>query len=565
MREHRDIAEFEARTKIRAKYLRALEDEEWALLPGYTFAKAFLRTYADMLGLDGRMLVDEFKRQYQDPSELELAPVLPARGDARRSRERPADHPRERDRDRDRRRRPAGPSTRVLAVALLVVLIAAALFIVHELRKKSPAPAHTTTTQTTTTKTTTHHAPAAPHKVALALVASAPVTNLPDRLPDAHRRRRRARERRARPRRRATGLPRRQPLPRQLRRRRGAHGHRRALDQRRRQHRAGLLRDLPQRALPRAAGRVGTALHVSARAAIVVTGTELVSGRVSDRNGPWLAARLGELGIDPAHTTIVGDRPADMLAALQWSASLGVSLIVTSGGLGPTADDLTATVVGEFCGREMVLDAALEERIAAILLASRGRWRQWSEEAIREANRKQAVIPAGATVLEPGRHRARTRRAARGGPRRPDRGRAARTAARAAADLGGWPREPQAFADATRDATVYEQRVLRLFGLPESEIATTLREAQAAGVELERLEVTTCVRSGELEIVTRYEPAGARDRRCARGRHPRAPRARHLLRRRQRRRRAGGGRADRAGPDRRRRRILHRRPDAGAA
>jgi hypothetical protein len=175
MREHRDIAEFEARTKIRAKYLRALEDEEWALLPGYTFAKAFLRTYADMLGLDGRMLVDEFKRQYQDPSELELAPVLPARGDARRSRERPADHPRDRDRDRDRRRRPAGPSTRVLAVALLVVLIAAALFIVHELRKKSPAPAHTTTTQTTTTKTTTHHAPAAPHKVALALVASAPV------------------------------------------------------------------------------------------------------------------------------------------------------------------------------------------------------------------------------------------------------------------------------------------------------------------------------------------------------------------------------------------------------
>ena len=60
-------------------------------------------------------------------------------------------------------------------MALLVVLIAAALFIVHELRKKSPAPAHTTTTQTTTTKTTTHHAPAAPHKVALALVASAPV------------------------------------------------------------------------------------------------------------------------------------------------------------------------------------------------------------------------------------------------------------------------------------------------------------------------------------------------------------------------------------------------------
>ncbi len=244
---------------------------------------------------------------------------------------------------------------------------------------------------------------------------------------------------------------------------------------------------------------------MSARAAIVVTGTELVSGRVSDRNGPWLAGRLGELGIDPAHTTIVGDRPPDMLAALQWSASLGVSLIVTSGGLGPTADDLTATVVGGFCGREMVLDAALEERIASILLASRSRWRQWSQEAIREANRKQAVIPAGATVLDPV-------GTAPGLVVPPAEGRAGPTVI----VLPGPPRElqplwelatrTQAFADATTDATVYEQRVLRLFGLPESEIATTLREAQAAGVELERLEVTTCVRGGELEIVTRYEP-----------------------------------------------------------
>src|ERR1700690_1887105 len=117
MREHRDIAEFEARTKIRAKYLRALEDEEWALLPGYTFAKAFLRTYADMLGLDGRLLVDEFKRQYQDPSEVELAPVLPARGGGRRARERAPDHGGEREHGRGRERRRSGPSSRVLAVA----------------------------------------------------------------------------------------------------------------------------------------------------------------------------------------------------------------------------------------------------------------------------------------------------------------------------------------------------------------------------------------------------------------------------------------------------------------
>jgi nicotinamide-nucleotide amidase len=247
---------------------------------------------------------------------------------------------------------------------------------------------------------------------------------------------------------------------------------------------------------------------VSARAAIVVTGTEVLGGRVSDRNGPWLAERLRELGVDLAHVTIVGDRPADMLAALRWCASLEVSLIVTSGGLGPTADDLTATVVGGFCGRAMVLDVALEERIAAILAASRARWAHLSDEAIREANRKQAVVPAGATILEPV-------GTAPGLVVPPADGSEGPTVV----VLPGPPRELQplweqatrtaAFGRAVHDATVYEQRTLRLFGLPESEIATTLREAQRAGVELEQIEVTTCVRSGELEVVTRYEPHSA--------------------------------------------------------
>jgi hypothetical protein len=178
MREHLDIAEFESRTKIRAKYLRALEDEEWGLLPGYTYAKSFLRTYADMLGLDGRMLVDEFKRQYQDPSETELAPPPAARGGDRRARERGQEHGRERSRERSGSRA-AGPSSRVLAVAVLVVLLAAALFVVHELRKKSTPPvAHTTTTttRTTTTKTRTRTATRPKvQRVALALVPLAPV------------------------------------------------------------------------------------------------------------------------------------------------------------------------------------------------------------------------------------------------------------------------------------------------------------------------------------------------------------------------------------------------------
>jgi nicotinamide-nucleotide amidase len=247
---------------------------------------------------------------------------------------------------------------------------------------------------------------------------------------------------------------------------------------------------------------------VSARAAIVVTGTEVLSGRVRDRNGPWLAERLSELGVELAHVTIVGDRPADMLAALQWCGSLGVELVVTSGGLGPTADDLTATVVGDFCGREMVLDAELEERIAAIVLPLRARWPHLTEETIREANRKQALIPAGATVLEPV-------GTAPGLVVPPAEGRSGPTVV----VLPGPPRELQplwerasetdAFAYAVRDATVYEQRMLRMFGLPESEIATTLKAVEAAGVPIEQIEITTCVRGGELEIVTRYEPHAA--------------------------------------------------------
>src|SRR6267154_2671066 len=70
-----DISEVEARTKIRAKYLRAIENEEWDLLPGQIYVKSFLRTYGDFLGLDSRMLIDEFKRRYERPSETELRPT----------------------------------------------------------------------------------------------------------------------------------------------------------------------------------------------------------------------------------------------------------------------------------------------------------------------------------------------------------------------------------------------------------------------------------------------------------------------------------------------------------
>ena len=99
------------------------------------------------------------------------------------------------------------------------------------------------------------------------------------------------------------------------------------------------------------------------RAGIVVTGTEVLSGKVSDRNGPWLADRLFELGIDLAHITICGDRPEDMEAQLRFMADQGVDLIVTSGGLGPTADDLTAEIVARFAGRRSAAGLAAATRL----------------------------------------------------------------------------------------------------------------------------------------------------------------------------------------------------------
>src|SRR5439155_1452278 len=75
MRSRIDISEVEARTKIRARYLRAIENEEWDLLPGPVYVKSFLRTYGDFLGVDSRLLVDEYKRRYERPSDHELRPM----------------------------------------------------------------------------------------------------------------------------------------------------------------------------------------------------------------------------------------------------------------------------------------------------------------------------------------------------------------------------------------------------------------------------------------------------------------------------------------------------------
>jgi cytoskeleton protein RodZ len=117
-----DIGEVESRTKIRAKYLRAMENEEWDLLPGPVYAKSFLRTYGDFLGLDSRMLVDEYRRRYEGPSDHDLRPIS------------------SRARERERSTRgPLLPSWAVIGMVLVAVVVAL-YFIGSHSGGKNPPP-----------------------------------------------------------------------------------------------------------------------------------------------------------------------------------------------------------------------------------------------------------------------------------------------------------------------------------------------------------------------------------------------------------------------------------------
>jgi cytoskeleton protein RodZ len=166
MRAKIDITDVETATKIRAKYLRALENEEWNLLPGPTFVKSFLRTYAQYLGLDARLLVEEYKRRYERPSEGEPFTSTPL------------------PRDRDRRRRPPKPaiSPGVMVAGVIVVLILVLFFVIGKIGSggggNNGATQGTTTTTPTTQKSKPKHkkhAPAKPKLASLRLVPTGTV------------------------------------------------------------------------------------------------------------------------------------------------------------------------------------------------------------------------------------------------------------------------------------------------------------------------------------------------------------------------------------------------------
>ena len=239
---------------------------------------------------------------------------------------------------------------------------------------------------------------------------------------------------------------------------------------------------------------------MSARAGIVVTGTEVVNATITDRNSPWLSEQLAAAGVEVSHILQVGDRPEDMESALRFMADQGMDLVITSGGLGPTADDLTAEVVGRFAGRKLILDEEMEQRIADIL-AEFAKRMNFDPEALREANRKQAMVPEGATAINPAGTAPGLVVPVDDGP--------------TVIVLPGPPRElkhmwPLALeTEPVREVLDGVEPIglttLRLFGIPESEIAKTLREIEQ-DTDLSELEITTCLRRAELHIDIRHRP-----------------------------------------------------------
>jgi transcriptional regulator with XRE-family HTH domain len=146
MRAHIDVSEIEAETKIRAKYLRALENEEWSLLPGPTFVKSFLRTYAKALGVDGKALVEEYRLNHEPTSDGSPEPIVSS--------------PQQR---QGAARAPRGPSRGYL-IGLGVVLLVIVLLVVGLLTGgggSSKNSASTTPARTSGATSTTHAAHAA--------------------------------------------------------------------------------------------------------------------------------------------------------------------------------------------------------------------------------------------------------------------------------------------------------------------------------------------------------------------------------------------------------------------
>jgi nicotinamide-nucleotide amidase len=253
------------------------------------------------------------------------------------------------------------------------------------------------------------------------------------------------------------------------------------------------------------------------RAAIVVTGSELVRGERTDRNGPFYAREALSLGLVPERILIVGDDPTDLEAALRAGSEADVCLV--SGGLGPTHDDRTVELVARVAGTALRVDEQLEREIEGVSRSVAERLgRPYADFA--PGVTKQATIPDGAEVIgvagtAPG-------LVLRGGqcvyvvlPGPPGELRRLWPAAVTSEALGA----------VLRRTTPPGRHVLRLFGVSESAVAQALADAGGDG---DGVEATICARDFEIHVDLVVEP-GAEERGEALAAALRAPLERYLF------------------------------------
>ena len=232
------------------------------------------------------------------------------------------------------------------------------------------------------------------------------------------------------------------------------------------------------------------------RAAIVVTGSELVRGDRTDRNGPFYAREALRLGLEPARITIVGDAPAELEEALREGMRADACLV--SGGLGPTHDDRTVELVARASGVPLVVDAELERQIEAVSRTVAERLRRpyadFAPGVTKQATRPDGSRSLGLAGTAPG----LVLRTASGcvvvvlpGP---------------PSELQRlWPRalETEELAGLLARTRAPGRRVLRLFGVSESAVAQALTEAGGDG---DGVEATICAHDFEIHVDLMVEP-----------------------------------------------------------
>lgn len=225
------------------------------------------------------------------------------------------------------------------------------------------------------------------------------------------------------------------------------------------------------------------------RAAVVVTGSELVRGGRRDANGPFLAEELTRLGLEPARITVVGDEPEELEAALR--EGLSADLLVVSGGLGPTHDDRTVELLARAAGLSASVEPELAQEVERVSRGIAERLRRPYAE-FEEGVRKQATVPEGGRVIgiagtAPGLVVEADRAVAIVLPGPPPELRRLWQAAL----------EDEAVRHVLERAEAPEHRILRVYGMSESAVARALSEA---GGEPEGVQATICAHDGEIWI-----------------------------------------------------------------